>query len=112
LLSVFLTFRGDNHAKKTGGIMRVTVATATTIKGLSRIITNSYKRGFEVAIMKDSEGLYLLGYAQMSFPSSNKDTCIVRLHDIDYQAIKGSLKWVIENDQVEEKSVLGKYRIF
>ena len=89
------------------------MAKATTIKGLARIITKSYKKGFEVAIMKDEEGLYLLGYAQMSFPSSNKDTCFVRLHNVDScQAVIRSLTWIVENDEVEEKDILGKYRIF
>jgi hypothetical protein len=88
-------------------------AKATTIKGLARIITNSYKRGFEVAIMKDDEGLYLLGFARMSFPSSNKDKCIVRIHNVDsYEAILMSLRWRIENNEIDPKSIIGQYRIF
>jgi len=83
-------------------------AKATTIKGLARIITNSYKRGFEVAIMKDDEGLYLLGFARMSFPSSNNDECLFRS---PVSGILESLRWNIENG-LYEKTILGIYRIF
>ena len=79
-----------------------------TIRGLTRVIENNYGRGFEVAVMKDEEGLYLLGFARKSFPSSNKDECLFRAN---VSGVFKQLKWEIENG-LDEKAILGTYRIF
>ena len=83
-------------------------ATAKTIKGLVRVIKNNYNNGFEVAIMKDCKGLYLLGFAIRGFPSSNNDECLFRANT---SGVLESLKWNIENG-LDEKTILGTYRIF
>lgn len=86
--------------------------TAKTIRGLARVVASHYNSGFEVAVMKDCDGLYLLGFPYMSFPSSNNDECLLRLNNISsQQAILENIAWNIENG-LDEKSILGKYRLF
>ena len=73
-----------------------------TKRGLARIIAKKYSTGFECAVMQDEKGLYLMGFARMSFPSSNADEVLARVRVTDEAKILAQL----ENYDVPEKGTI------